>query len=60
LAREIKIQLARESAQTGFKQGPSIGVETDKDMEIAGFEHGLEFLVEDAKVLGGKGKGDDL
>jgi hypothetical protein len=29
-------------------------------MEIAGFEHGLEFLVEDAKALGGEGEGDDL
>ena len=29
-------------------------------MEIAGFEHGLEILVEDAKALGGEVEGDDL
>jgi hypothetical protein len=55
-----KIRLARESAQTDFKQGFSIGVETDKDMEIARFEHGFEILVEDVKALGGQGEGDDL
>lgn len=47
-------------AKGGREQRFSVGIETDRDIEITLFEHRLEILVGKAKAVGRKLKGDGL